>query len=194
MTDLTIPLTALSLGSAGFAAFDLHRREMRDVLGAVGFFVLGLVLGTIVQLFFPGGFLFGSIGGAALGMTRLEEIRQARRLTLEKELEVTGGRAERMVLLHDRLDRLRPTASRMTRFLGIVSGGCFAVIAAGLLLGGLLYQSGGFLFLGSIAALLPAAGWASYSVRGEEVGLLRKGLLACEDEAAGLVPTKGGAM
>lgn len=186
MTDLTIPLTALALGTAGLAAFDLQRREMRDVLGAVGFFVLGLVLGTVAQLLFPGGFLVGAVGGAALGATRLKEIRETRRRLLEEELEATNVRAERMVFLLDRQDRLRPVAGSIARGLGIVAGAFLTLLAGGLTLGGLVYQSGPLLFLGSIATVFPLAAWASYSVRFQEADLVNRHLMKCEDEVAGL--------
>ena len=39
-----------------------------------------------------------------------------------------------MLLLHDRLDRLRPTSGALTRVLGFVGGFLFALLAAGLLL------------------------------------------------------------
>lgn len=122
----------------------------------------------------------------SLGATRLKEIRETRRRLLEEELEATNVRAERMVFLLDRQDRLRPVAGSIARGLGIVAGAFLTLLAGGLTLGGLVYQSGPLLFLGSIATVFPLAAWASYSVRFQEADLVNRHLMKCEDEVAGL--------
>jgi len=178
---------ALFMGAAALAAFDLHKKDMRGVLGAVGFFVFGLVLGTVLQLVFPGGIFLGGLGGAALGATRFDDFRRSRRQALEEELAATDELAERMLLIHDRLDRARPKQKWTTRISGTVAVTLLSLFAGILLLVGLLHEAGELLLLGGLAAGLPSAAWASKAIRDEDVYFLSRALTACEDEAAGVL-------
>ena len=161
MINITVPLIGLSFGGAAFAAFDLHKRDMRGVLGAVGFLVLGLVLGAVLQPVFPGGILLGGVGGAALGVTRFDEIRRSRRQAIKEEIEGADELAARMLLLHDRLDRMRPNRKWTTKISGTVAVALLSLFAGVLFLAGLLQGVGEWLVLGGFAAGLPAAAWAS---------------------------------
>ena len=188
MTDLTIPIIALCLGGAGLTALDLTRRGQRDVLGAVGFFVLGLVLGAVLQTVFPAGVLLGVVGGASLAATRFAEIGRSRRRAIEEEVGATDVLVERMLLLHDRLDGVQPEPKLIRKTMGIAGVGVLCLFAAALLLVGLMHGETWFLFLGGLAACPPVAGWASHTVKADECRLLSRALAACEDEAAGVLP------
>jgi len=188
MTDLTIPVIALCLGGAGLTALDLTRRDQRDVLGAVEFLVLGLALGAVLQIVFPAGVVLGGIGGASLAAARFAEIRRSRRRAIEEEVGETDALVERVLLLHDRLDRVQPEPKLIRKIMGIAGVSVLSLFAAVLLLVGLAHAETWFLFLGGLAAFPPVAGWAVHAVKADEYQLLCRALAACEDEAAGVLP------
>jgi len=191
MTETTALLIALFLGGTVLAAFELQRRDMRDVLGAVGLFVLGLVLGVVAQLLIPGGVLFGVLGGAALGKTRLDEVRQSRMQALREEIEGIEKVSERRILLFNALERTEPMSTAARRLLGKAVAVPLGVVSVMFLLVGLLQEVSTFLLIGGLAAALPASAWASHKIRTEEREFLTQAIIRFEDEAAGVLPDPG---
>lgn len=175
------------LGGTVLTAFELRRRDMRDVLGAVGLFLLGLMLGIVAQILFPGGALLGGLGGAALGKTRFDEIRRSRIQALTEEFEGVEKVSERQLLLFNALERSRPESSAARRFLGKAVVFSLSVVSVVLLSTGLLLGVSSWILMGGLAAALPASAWASHTVRTDEQEFLDRTMILWEDEGTGVL-------
>ena len=182
-----MPLIALFLGGTVLTAFELRRRDMRDVLGAIGLFLLGLMLGIVAQMLIPGGVLLGGLGGAALGKTRFDEIRRSRIQALTEEFEGVETVSERRFLLSNALERSRPESSAARRFLGTAVVLSLSVVSVALLSIGLLAGISSLILMGGLAAALPASAWASHMVRRDEQEFLNRAMIRWEDEATGVL-------
>lgn len=191
MTETTVLLIALLLGGTVLAAFELQRRNMRDVLEAVGLFVLGLVLGVVAQVLIPGGILLGVLGGAALGKTRFDEVRHSRMQALAKEIEGVENVSERRIILFNALERAEPKSTAARRFLGMAVVVFLSIVSVISLLVGLIPGNSPLLLIGGLAAALPVSAWASQTIRTEEREFLEKAMVLCGDEAAGVLPHPG---
>ena len=174
--DLTIPLVVLAVTGVVTGSWDLLRRGRRDILEVVALLELGLGAGVALNMLLPGAFLLGAVGATALAAHRLDAVGRTRAEETEALLAGVDGTAERLLVVHDHLDRLGLPMARVGTFGALAALGFLGLLSLALMVGGLTYASWPLLLIGSAFLYLPAVSAAQALSDGEERRLLMERL------------------
>jgi len=154
---VTVALVLVLVACVAIGVWDLFSNGSRAPLRAALICEGGLLLGAVLQLFTPAGFVVGAIAGLLAGIPAFVRWARGRVGVVDALAGSHDDGATSLLELHDHLDRLHSDLGPGNRALARLALGLLAALGVSMVVVGLLDDVWLFLPTGSVALFLPVA-------------------------------------